>query len=169
MYDDEPEVISKSEVKRQMTALQKLGERLMELSEKQLAGLPLSNHILEQLAVAKRIKSREGLRRQMQFIGKIMRTEDGEGIAAGLEKIDNGNKALARAFHNLENWRDRLVNEGETVIDELFQELPQLDRQHLRQLIRQAKKEQENNKPPSSARKIFKHLRECFEAQNPDL
>jgi ribosome-associated protein len=167
-YDEEPEIISKSEIKRQMTALQKLGEKLMELSPKQLALVPMSEKLEEALETAKRINHHEGKRRQMQYIGKLMRSEDGEAIGAVIQQIEDGQKALARAFQRLEQWRDKLIAEGESAIGEIIQSYPDIDRQHLRQLIRNAQKEASQNKPPASARKLFKYLREVHEAHNPD-
>jgi ribosome-associated protein len=167
-YDEEPEIISKSEIKRQMTALQKLGEKLMELSPKQLALVPMSEKLEEALETAKRINHHEGKRRQMQYIGKLMRSEDGEAIGAVIQQIEDGQKALARAFQRLEQWRDKLIAEGESAIGEIIQSYPDIDRQHLRQLIRNAQKEASQNKPPASARKLFKYLREVHEAHNHD-
>ncbi|MEY3017326.1 MAG: ribosome-associated protein [Pseudomonadota bacterium] len=167
-YDDEPEIVSKSEIKRQMTALQKLGEKLLELSPKQLARVPMSDKLAEAIDTAKRINHHEGKRRQMQYIGKLMRSEDGEAIGAVIQQIEDGHKALARAFQQLENWRDRLIAEGENAIGDIAAEYPDIDRQHLRQLIRNAQREASQNKPPASARKLFKYLRETYEASLED-
>lgn len=167
-YDDEPEIISKSEIKRQMTALQKLGEKLLELSTKQLAMVPMSEKLAEAIETAKRINHHEGKRRQMQYIGKLMRTEDGEAIGAVVQQFEDGQKSLARAFQRLEVWRDRLIAEGEAAMGEFAESYPEIDRQHLRHLIRNAQKEASENKPPASARKLFKYLREVYEASIED-
>lgn len=162
--NDEVEIVSKSEIKRQMTALQKLGEKLLELSPKQMETVPTTDKLIEALETYKRIKHHEGRRRQMQYIGKVMREEDGEGIANAIQIIEEGNKALNRAFQELEIWRDRLISEGEDALSDLIAKYPDVDRQHLRQLIRNAQKEASQNKPPASARKLFKYLREVHEA-----
>ncbi len=167
-YDDEPEIISKSEIKRQMTALQKLGEKLLALSPKQLALVPMSEKLEEAIETAKRINHHEGKRRQMQYIGKLMRSEDGEAIGAVIQQIEDGQKALARAFQQLETWRDRMITEGEDAIGEFANTYPDVDRQHLRQLIRNAQKESSQNKPPANARKLFKYLREVYETSLED-
>jgi len=165
-YDDEDdiEIVSKSEIKRQMTALQKLGEKLLELSDKQMATIPTSEKLDEALATYKRIKHHEGRRRQLQYIGKLMREEDGEGIATAVKIIEDGQRSLARAFQELEKWRDRLIAEGEQALGDVAEKYPDIDRQHLRQLIRNAQKEASQNKPPASAHKLFKYLREIHEA-----
>ncbi len=165
-YDDEDEIeiVSKSEIKRQMTALQKLGQKLLEMSDKQMENIPTSEKLDEALATYKRIKHHEGRRRQLQYIGKVMREEDGEGIAAAVDIIENGHRELARAFQALEQWRDRLIAEGEEALGSIAETYPDIDRQHVRQLIRNAQKDISQNKPPANARKLFKYLREIHEA-----
>lgn len=155
--NDQPK--SKSALKREMTELQKLGETLVELPPAKLAKIPMPELLEEAIMLARRLKNREGKRRQLQYIGKIMRTIDSDAIREKLESFDHQSQTFRQQFHQLEQWRDRLISEGDQAISDLLMEIPDLDRQHLRQLIRQAKKEASQNKPPAASRKIFKYLR----------
>ncbi len=157
---EEEEPKSKSAVKREMTALQKLGEELVNLSPAKLAKIPMPEQLAEAVMLARRLKNREGKRRQLQYIGKIMRVIDSEAIQQALESFHHDSLAFRQHFHRLENWRDRLISEGDRAMEDLLVDMPELDRQHLRQLIRQAQKEVSQNKPPAAARKLFQYLRE---------
>ncbi|TNE76573.1 MAG: DUF615 domain-containing protein [Gammaproteobacteria bacterium] len=157
---DEEQPKSKSALKREMSALQKLGEELVELPSAKLAKVPMPEELEEAVTLARRLKNREGKRRQLQYIGKIMRTIDSDAIKQALEGFHHESVAFRQQFHKLENWRDRLLTEGDRALDDLLVEMPSLDRQHLRQLIRQANKEASQNKPPAAARKLFQYLRD---------
>jgi len=157
---EEEQPKSKSAVKREMTALQKLGEELVNLPPAKLAKIPMPEQLAEAVMLARRLKNREGKRRQLQYIGKIMRVIDSDAIQQALESFHHDSLAFRQHFHRLENWRDRLISEGDRAMEDLLVEMPELDRQHLRQLIRQAQKEVSQNKPPAAARKLFQYLRE---------
>ncbi|WP_101757614.1 ribosome biogenesis factor YjgA [Oceanicoccus sp. KOV_DT_Chl] len=160
----EPEEIiyvSRTEMKNDMLKLQELGENIVKLSNGQLATIPLDDPILaEAIHTARRIKHKEGLRRQMQYIGKLMRKTDTEAMSAAYQKLLDGRKEDAKAFHQLEQWRDQLIENGPNAVEEVMAKFPQAERQHLRQLVIQANKEKTNNKPPAAARKLFRYLRE---------
>ena len=158
--EDEATAPSKSELKREMHALQKLGEAIVKLSKGDLATIPLDPQLAEGINIARRIKSREGLRRQMQYIGKLMRTTDIEAIQQAMQVLEEGRKQSAEKFHQLEQWRDQLIEEGPNSLEQVIEKFPHADRQHLRQLIVQANKEKNQNKPPASSRKLFRYLRE---------
>lgn len=161
--EDENDIISKSELKRESTALQKLGERLVDLSPSALKQVPLSENLADAIALAHKISGKhEALRRQMQYIGKLMRVEDAEPIEAALDVISNKHQAATHAFHQLELLRDKLVTEGDSAISTLLEKHPNLERQKLRQLIRQTNKEAAGNKPPKASRELFKYLRETI-------
>jgi ribosome-associated protein len=162
--DHDFELPSKSELKRQMHALQALGERIVKLTEGQLKTIPLDGTLEEAIMTARRIKSHEGLRRQMQYIGKLLRDTDTDAIERAFAALEAGRKAQTQRFHELEQWRDRLVEAGPKAIEEVVERYPTADRQHLRQLVMQAGKEQKQNKPPASARKLFRYLRELDES-----
>ena len=156
----EIEYVSKSEVKREMKALQDLGAALLELTDKQLGKIPVPEVLLEQLAVAKKITSNSAKKRQLQYIGKVMRGIDPQPIRDALEELNNGLRKQARAHQQLEQLRDKLVAEGDPVINEIVDECPSAERQTLRQLTRQAQKEMRENKPPAASRKIFRYLKQ---------
>ncbi|CAH0993326.1 hypothetical protein SIN8267_03474 [Sinobacterium norvegicum] len=151
---------SKSQVKREMHELQQIGKTLVELSKADRDRIPLGEKLIDAIDIAHRIKSREALRRQIQYIGKVMRTIDMEPIVDALAKIERGNLELSHRFHKLEALRDRIVAEGNPVIEEVVSTYPTADRQQLRQLTRQINKEKENNKPSGASKKLFQYLRE---------
>ncbi len=164
--DDEDEAIiyvSKSQLKRESHALQALGEELVALPSAKLAKIPMPEELAEAVSLARKIKARGGRKRQLQYIGKIMRNIDADPIEQALNDLKNAAGKEAAKFHRLEQWRDRLIEEGDAVIGELLETYPGADRQHLRQLIRNAQREAANNKPPKSAREIFRYLRELAE------
>jgi ribosome-associated protein len=152
--------ISKSQIKREMHELKALGERVVGLAEKQLARIPMSEELEEAVLTARRIKSNNAKKRQLQYIGKVMRRIDPAPIQAALDEIDNGHKAQTRLHHKLENLRDKLIEEGTPAIEDVLKLYPLADRQQLRLLIRQAKKELDQQKPPAASRKLFKCLKE---------
>lgn len=161
-FEEEDDYVSKSERKRQMHALQAMGNALLDLNAEQLAKIPMTPELEKAVLEAKRIKSNEGLRRQKQYIGKLMRKADHEAIEQALNGIEEQQTRMARAFHQMENWRDELINGEEEILGRFIDEFPSVDRQQLRTLIRNAKTEKARNKPPASARKLFKLIREQF-------
>ncbi|MFW1677968.1 ribosome biogenesis factor YjgA [Pontibacter sp. JAM-7] len=158
--DNDQELVSKTKLKQQMHELQALGTRLVELNAEQLAKLSLDDRLLQAIEEARRIKSNGAMKRHMQFIGKLLRAEDAEQIEQQMGVFEAGKQAHTQLFHKLERWRDRLINEGNDALQSYIDGNPEADVQHLRQLIRNAQKEQAQNKPPASARKLFKYLRE---------
>ena len=161
--EQDEEWVSKTEVKRQMHALQELGAKLTQLNKDQLNKLNLGQQLRDAIDEFHRIKSNGAQKRHLQFIGKIMRTEDAEQIEQSIGLFEAGHQAHTQAFHKLEVWRDKLINEGNNALQAYIDENPQADVQHLRQLIRNAQKELKQEKPPASARKLFKYLREIAE------
>jgi ribosome-associated protein len=158
--DEKP---SKSELKREMTALQELGEAIVKLSDGEFSTIPLEGELLAAITVARRLKSGEGLRRQLQYIGKLMRLVDSAAIAAAYEELQNGRQQRNQQFHALEQLRDEIIATGLPAMEKVLADYPNTDRQHLRQLITAAVKEREQQKPPAAARKLFRYLRELAE------
>ncbi|MEP5764816.1 MAG: ribosome biogenesis factor YjgA [Halieaceae bacterium] len=157
---------SKSAVKREMTALQKLGEELAGLSERELARIPIEEErVLEVIRESQNIRSNSARKRHFQYLGKLMRSIDADPIRRALDVLHQRRRGEANAFHELEHWRDLLLSDGVSAIDQLLQKYPQADRQHLRQLIRQQQREASSGKPPAAARKLFKYLRELAELE----
>lgn len=157
---DEAEFFSKSQRKREMHALQEVGQQMLALNPQQQAQLPISDDMRAALAEARRIHSNEAQRRHLQYIGKLMRAEDIEQIQRTLQAFDPTSRLHQQHFHQLEQWRDRLLTETEQAFEQWLALHPQTDRQTLRQLIRNAHKEADQGKPPTSARKLFRYLRE---------
>ncbi len=168
MKDDENEAIaelkdelpkSKSQIKREMHELQALGKQLVELPPKQLVGIPISDKLRDAIVVARSLKH-GAIRRQLQYIGSLMQKEDEASIRTMLHKLQQPYKGEVKAFHQLEQWRDQLLQGDQILLDELVNKFINFDRQYIRQLIRNAKKEQDMSKPPKSARLLFKYLTE---------
>lgn len=162
--DDEEEIlISKSQLKRESHALTDLGKELVELHQNKLDKIPLDEKLQDAIALVHRVKARGGRKRQLQYIGKLLRTADIEPILAAMDGLKLEDAQENARLHRLEQWRDRLLEEGDTALSELLSQYPDADRQHLRQLLRNAQKEQSQNKPPKSARELFKYLRDNIE------
>lgn len=155
---------SKSEIKRQMQGLQELGKKLLTLNKNQLQSLPLSEEMHEALKEYQRIKSHEARRRQLQRIGKLIRSTDTEALTRAIDLFDASSEAYAQHFQQLENWRERLLEE-DAALAEFVRCWPACEIQKLRQLVRNARKEKEANKPPAQARKLFRYLREVCEPE----
>lgn len=160
--DDFEEGPSKSQRKRDMHALQDMGAQLVALSEKQLAEFELPEDLRRAIAEMRNITKNEARRRHLQFIGKLMRKADAEAIALQLEARASKNHLHVQHQHITERWRDRLLAGESGALEEFIGQYPDVDIQHLRQLIRQAQKEQSQNKPPAHARKLFRYLRDIL-------
>ncbi len=156
---EQEHLISKSQLKREAHALLELGKKLVQLDKASLEKIPLPDNLLDAINSAKKIRQHGALKRQLQFIGKLMRKTDAEPIQAAYEAATSHYRADTRQLHMLENWRDRLLAEGDNALGELLKQFPDADRQHLRQLMRSAKKERELNKPPRAARELFQYLK----------
>lgn len=150
---------SKSQRKREATALQTLGEELVKLNQEQLNRIELPENLRKAIHEAKKINKRGGLKRQLQYIGKIMRKIDPEPIVHAMDVIKQKDHQSNAQFHQLEQWRDRLISGDKQSLTEAFETFPDADRQHLRHLIRKAVREHGEGKPPVSSRALFKYLR----------
>ena len=134
---------SKTDAKRESEELQQLGQQLLELRGDLFKPLPLPDKLAEALADAKRITNFEGKRRQMQFIGKLMRQLDEDTLQAvrhALELQRLGHSYDTEQLHQAEQWRDRLI-ESDTAVQEWIAQYPGTDTQQLRALVRQARKD----------------------------
>ena len=159
----EQEYTSKTQIKKEMKALQELGERLVEFSPEVLEQLDIPQNLREAVLFAQKIPSREAFRRQMQYIGGLMRQVDPEPIRRAIAMRDHRHHLATQELHQLETWRDALIAGQMEIIDELCQRFPAADRQRLRQLARNAQKEQQQEKPPKAARTLFRYLRELIQ------
>ncbi|MCO7516977.1 ribosome-associated protein [Pseudomonas guariconensis] len=156
---------SKTQIKRELHALVELGERLTTLKADTLARLPLTDGLRKALAESVKHTAHGARKRHMSFVGKLMRDQDLDAIHAVLEQIDSSSRQYNERFHNLERWRDRLVDGTDEDLERFINEYPEADRQHLRSLIRHAQHEKARNKPPAAARKVFKYIRDLDETQ----
>lgn len=159
---DGDQLKSKTQLKNEMQQLQDLGKQLTELTASKLAEVPMDPELEEAIATFHRIKSREAKRRQMQFIGKLMRDADVEAIEAVLNSHKERDLQRLRFDRLAEDWRDRLLEQGNDALSTFFNEHPSADHQQLRNLLREAGKEKANNKPPTNQRKLFRYLRDFF-------
>ena len=161
-FEQEYDRPSKSQLKREMTALQKLGEELVAESRDRVKRVPMPEDVRDAILTCQQIKDHEGRRRQMQYVGKKMRTLDEDELAAIQRTLDSWrglSKADTAAMHALERRREKLLKD-DNALNELLQQYPELEIQHLRTLIRNARKEQAENKPPKAYREIFQILKQ---------
>jgi ribosome-associated protein len=169
-FEQEYERPSKSQLKREMTALQKLGEELVAEPRDRVKRVPMPEDVREAILECQQIKDHEGRRRQMQYVGKKMRTLDETELAAIQRTLDSWrglSKADTAAMHALERRREKLLKD-DNALAELLQQYPELDIQHLRTLIRNARKEQAENKPPKAYREIFQILKDLQKSTGGD-
>ena len=148
------EAKSKSQIKRELHALRELGRELVDVPERVLAGFPLDDELRQAVLQAKRFK-REALRRQIRYIASLMRRADEHAIRGALSLLKQPHKTEVDMLHRIEKWRDALLQGDEETLTELCQRFPELDRQHIRQLLRNAIKERKQNKPPKSSGHYF--------------
>ena len=152
---------SKSQLKREMTALQKLGAELVEEARDRVKRIPMPEDVRDAILECQLIKDHEGRRRQLQYVGKKMRSLNEEEVAVIQATIDSwkgASKAETAALHALERQRDKLLADDEA-LTLLLTRHPQVDVQHLRTLIRNARKEVSENKPPKAYREIYQLLK----------
>jgi len=150
---------SKSQVKREMLELQALGKKLVELPEKHLLQIPIADKLKEAIVAARSMKL-AALKRQLKFIGGLMQDEDEALIRSKLDELKKPHKVEVEKFHEVEQWRDYLLQGDQELMNDLAGKFENFERQYVSQLIRNAKKEQANSKPPKSSRLLFKYLSE---------
>jgi ribosome-associated protein len=161
-FEQEYERPSKSELKRQMNELQKLGEQLVDEPRDRVKRVPMPDEVRDAILMCQTITNHEGRRRQLQYVGKMMRTLNEDEVAAIQRTIDSwkgASKAETAALHALERRREKLLADDKA-LTQLLSEHPELDGQQMRTLIRNARKEQADNKPPKAYREIFQILKE---------
>ena len=161
-FEQEYERPSKSELKRQSNELQKLGEQLIDEPRDRVKRVPMPDEVKDAILMCQTITNHEGRRRQLQYVGKMMRTLNEEEVDIIKRTIDSwkgASKADTAAMHALERRRDKLLVD-DNALTTLLSENPELDVQHLRTLIRNARKEQAENKPPKAYREIFQILKD---------
>ncbi|EIJ47054.1 hypothetical protein GWL_12950 [Herbaspirillum sp. GW103] len=161
-FEQEYDRPSKSQLKREMDALQKLGESLVNEPRDRVKRVPMPEDVRDAILECQQIKDHEGRRRQMQYVGKKMRTLEPDELAIIQKTIDSwhgASKAETAAMHALERRREKLLADDQA-LTELLNRHPEVDVQHMRTLIRNARKEQAENKPPKAYREIFQILKQ---------
>ena len=156
---------SRSQNRREALEVLALGEKLVALTEAQLAKLPVPDSLLPHIRECKRITAHIAHKRQLAFLAKQMRREDDEVLEAIRDALDEDGEAARRevaAMHRVEAWRERLLADGDAALAQLLDEYPTADRQHLRALVRSALDERRKNKPPRAFRELYRALRELI-------
>jgi ribosome-associated protein len=156
----EESCVSRTRLKKEDHARQKLGERLVGLSAEQLDRIDLPDELRVAVAVARKTTANVARRRHVKHVGSVLRRIDTESVEKALEMIDRGDYEKAYAFRKIENWRDRF-REGDTaLIEEVLSACPAADRQRLSQLARNARKEFEGGKGTKASKALFRYLDE---------
>jgi len=153
---------NKSELKRQAQAQLELGEKLVELDKASLGMLGLADELAAAINDAQAFKSHSARKRQLKLIGKLLRGMDTDALAQWFESREQAHRGSVNAFHEVERWRDKLISGGADVMSDFLSQYPDVDRQRLNQLVRGAVKEASMEKPPKSARQLFKYLKEIM-------
>ena len=155
---------SKSQRKREMHALRELGEELLNVPQDKLKQLS-DQRVVEAVLACKKITKGNARRRQLSYIGKLMRTTDVAEVQALIDELHAGTRAHVTQFHRLEQWREGLIDEDPATMEEVCSEFPAIDRQQLRQLVRSAIAERaEAREPPIYFRRLFQFLKEQLDS-----
>ncbi|HUU72699.1 MAG TPA: ribosome biogenesis factor YjgA [Burkholderiales bacterium] len=158
--DQDPDA-SKSQRKRDMHALQALGKMLVELPQERLAKMELPESLRDAVLDAKRISAHGALRRQLQYVGRLMRDVDADRIREQVDEIQAGSARNVAILHRAERWRTQLLDDADAM--SLFvSTFPGADPQRLRTLVRNAKREKADSKPPRSFRQLLRDIRETM-------
>jgi ribosome-associated protein len=162
--DDRP---SKTQLKREMDALQDLGETLVGLDKSRLAQLDLPERLVDAITLARGITRHEARRRQMQYVGKLMRQVDPAPIRATLERWDTVPRAEKARFASIERWRERLLDDA-TAIDAFVEAHPSADREALARVIVAVHAERANGRAPQAFRDLFRVIRQAVGDASPE-
>jgi len=155
--DDRPP--SKSQRKRDMTALQKLGQQICELSDSQIKKIEMPEELLDAIFEVKRIKAHEGRRRQLQYVGKLMRRDgvDAAELQRGYDRVTGNSREEAMRLKIVTKLRDQLVD-GSLAIEMALQRYPQLDEAELRSLMANVERDRNHSNLPITSRKLYRWL-----------
>jgi ribosome-associated protein len=169
-HDDDEEDLgpSRSQRRREALAVFDLGRALVELSDAQLAHVPLSDELRDLVIDSRRITANIARKRQLQFLAKHLRKHEDElpAIRAALEHDRDGQRRETAKLHRIEAWRDRLIAGGDEALEQFLAEHPDADRQRLRQLARRARDEQTRDKPPAASRELVRTLRDVLSPES---
>ena len=155
--------ISKSQRKRDADELLDLAKELVSMLDSRLKKIPMEQELRDEVNFARSIRAHGAKKRQLMTVGKMLRKRDNDELLDAVYNFDRRNRQINARFHHIEAWRDRLIEGNDQDLSELLEQIPAVNAQTLRQLIRNAKKELKLGKPPASSRKLFKLLRETDE------
>lgn len=155
---------SKTQQKKYMLSLQSLGAELVELNDAQLAAIELPESLRDAVTAARRMTKFEARRRQLQYIGKLMRSVDPAPIQARLDAWKASSREHTVRLHRIERWRENLLAD-EAAAGQFIEAHPRADAQQLRALLRNTRREREENKPPRNYRALFQFIRAALEEQ----
>ena len=150
--DNEALEVSKSQRKREANELLDLAKNLITMPVSRLKSLPLDAELREEVEFARSIRPHGARKRQLMTVGKMLRKRDNEQLLDAVNNVDQKNRQINARFHQVEAWRDRLVEGGDQELSELLEECPGINVQTLRQLIRNAQKEAKLGKAPTNCR-----------------
>ena len=162
---------SRSQQRREALEVIELAWQVSELTAQQIARLSVPERLIPHIDETRRIPSHGAHKRQLQFLAKQMRREDDETLEAIRDALDSSGEAArleTAMLHRAEAWRERLMADGDAALTELLDEYPHANRQHLRQLARNAHEEKLRNKPPHAFRELFRELRELLADRDPE-
>ncbi|MEW6133277.1 MAG: ribosome biogenesis factor YjgA [Pseudomonadota bacterium] len=160
---EEVRPLSKTKRKEAMLALQDIGEELVKLPANKLEKLDLPEELRRAVEDCRRFTRHGAIRRQLQYIGRLMRGVDEAPIARQLAAWRGESDEEKALQHRIERWRDRLI-ENDEALTLFLNDYPQADATRLRQLIRNARHEAAHDKPPKSSRAVFRLVREAVQA-----
>ncbi|MGD8844041.1 MAG: ribosome biogenesis factor YjgA [Desulfobacteraceae bacterium] len=160
---------SRTKKKRAAQALQKLGEQLVHLSDAQFAAVELPQQLFEAVAMARQIKSHEARRRQLQYIGRLMRDIDSAMVQGAIKKITSAETEKKRRFKLVERWRDELVDGDETRLDWLIETFPDIDPDELNLLVKNTREKHSQKASKRSGRMLFRYLSALFDGKQKRL
>ncbi|MEE8343017.1 MAG: ribosome biogenesis factor YjgA [Gammaproteobacteria bacterium] len=158
------EIPSKSQRKRDMAELQTLGKQLVEMPSRVFVSMDLPDNLREAVEFARAIRSNEARRRQLQYIGRIMRSVNADQIRSQLQRYKHDKQTVSQQHHDLEELRESLISDGETALTELLGKFPDANNKTLRQLIRNARTEHQQDRSGKACRALFRHLRDLTES-----
>ncbi len=160
---------SRTQQRRDALAVLSLAAQLVELQPSRLAKLELPEDVLQEVATTRRITSHIARKRQLAFLAKLMRRHGEEAFAAARAELGENRERQRQenaAMHRLEALRERLLEDDESALSGLIEQYPEVDRQHLRSLIRQARSERAGNKPPKAYREIYQLLKQLADSNS---
>lgn len=155
---------SKTQLKREAQALLDIGKKLLELKDAELARIPMTDELRKEVMQGRGIKAFAARKRHLKFLGRLLREQDSEAVVAAVTEIEAARNGETVQFHRMEKWRDRLMEEGDGAMQEWINTYPDSDWRKLRDVLRQARKEHDQGKPPTAFKQLFRLIRETMES-----